>query len=59
LSERGRHGVRESRVHAPHSAVERRAARARRGYKVDANYKQNVQDNPPVLYPAPFSEWTR
>jgi hypothetical protein len=29
------------------------------GYKVDAGYKQNVQDDPPVLYPAPFSAWTR
>jgi hypothetical protein len=29
------------------------------GYKVDAGYKQNVQEHPPVLYPAPFSEWTR
>ncbi len=29
------------------------------GYKVDAGYKQNVQENPPVLYPSPFSAWTR
>jgi len=29
------------------------------GYKVDAGYKQGVQEHPPVLYPAPFSEWTK
>jgi len=28
------------------------------GYKVDDGYKQNVQENPPVLYPAPLSAWT-
>jgi hypothetical protein len=29
------------------------------GYKVDAGYRQGVQEHPPALYPAPFSEWTR